>query len=71
MLNKPRHRRPMRPQLVDMIARAEVDAGSDELQLLARLRALVAAVESPADRLFARYHGRPLKPSAHYAGYRG
>jgi hypothetical protein len=54
-----------------MIARAEADAGSDETQLLVRLRALVAAVESPADRLFARYHGRPLGPSVHYAGYRG
>jgi hypothetical protein len=54
-----------------MIARAEVDAGSDELELLARLRALVAVVESPTDRLFARYYGRALKLSAHYAGYRG
>jgi hypothetical protein len=54
-----------------MIACAETDAASDETQLLERLRALVAAVELPADRLFARYHGRPLGPSVHYAGYRG
>ena len=57
----------MRHRLVDMIARAEADAGSDEIHLLAQLRALVAAVELPTDRLFARYHGRPLGPSVYYA----
>ena len=69
--HRPRHRRPMRHGLVDMIAHAEADAGSDEIHLLAQLRALVAAVELPTDRLFARYHGRPLGPSVYYAEYRG
>jgi hypothetical protein len=38
--------------------------GADETTDLSELRALVAAIESPADRLLARYRGRPDRPLA-------
>ena len=56
------HRSAMGPALLDVIARFESDAGSDEAELLAGLRAAIAAVEAPVDRLFARYHGRSSGP---------
>ena len=64
----PQYRRPMRPALLDIIARA--DAGSDEAYFVAQLRAMVAAVETPTDRLFARYRGRPCGPARVYAKHR-
>jgi hypothetical protein len=67
--HKHRHRRPIRPTLLDIIARAETDTGSDEIDILVLLRTLVTAVETPADRLFARYHGRPSAHSLVYAEY--
>jgi hypothetical protein len=57
--HKHRHRPPIRSTLLDIVARAETDAGSDEVDILELLRTLIAAVETPANRLFARYHGRP------------
>jgi hypothetical protein len=36
--------------------------GTDPAADLSELRALVAVVESPADRLLARYRGRPSQP---------
>ena len=48
-----------RPALGDIIARAETDAGSNEAYFLAQLRAVVAAFETPADQLLAKYRGRP------------
>ena len=56
------HRPPMGPALLDVIARLERDTGPDEVDLLARLQATIAAVETPIDRLFARYHGRSSGP---------
>ena len=61
-LNDRFHRTPMGPALLDVIARFEGDAGTDEADLLARLQAAIAAVETPVDRLFARYHGRSSGP---------
>jgi hypothetical protein len=46
-----------RPTLRDAIASAEIDAISDEAYFLAQLRAVVAAFETPADRLLAKYRG--------------
>jgi hypothetical protein len=48
-----------RPPLRDSIARVVADAGPDEASFLAQLRAVVAGVETPADRLLAKYRGRP------------
>ena len=50
--------RDQRLRLRDTIASLEIDAaGSDETYFLARLRAVVAAFETPADRLLAKYRG--------------
>jgi hypothetical protein len=46
-----------RPTLRDAVARAEIDAGSGGAYFLAQLRAVVAAFETPADRLLAKYRG--------------
>jgi hypothetical protein len=51
-----RRRMPLR----DAIADAVLSVG--EADPTAELRALVAALETPADRLFARYRGRPARP---------
>ena len=48
---------PRRTPLRDAIADAILRSG--EADPLMELRALVAALETPADRLFARYRGRP------------
>ena len=63
-------RRPMRPALLDIIASAETHANSDEAYFLAQLRAVVAAVETPTDRLLARYRGWPSGPALIYAEHR-
>jgi hypothetical protein len=65
-----RHGRPTRPALFDIVARAQAEAGSDDAHILGQLRALVAAVETPADRLLARYRGWPSARSLVYAQYR-
>jgi gamma-glutamylcysteine synthetase len=59
--------RPMRPVLLDLTVRAEDDPGTDEAYFLAQLRAVVAARETQADRLFARYRGRPSGQARFYA----
>ena len=51
----PRHRTPLRDAIADALLRA------GEADPTAELRALVAALETPADRLFARYRGRPSR----------
>ena len=38
--------------------------GVDETDRLSELRAVIAALETPADRLLARYRGRPARPLA-------
>jgi hypothetical protein len=52
-------RNPIRPAVLDLIARAEVaapgDPISDERYFLDQLRAAIAGGESPVDRLRARY----------------
>ncbi len=48
-----------RPSLREAIADAILRAGEDDPT--AELRALVAALESPTDRLLARYRGRPAR----------
>ena len=63
-------RRPIRPALLEIISRAEADGELDEAYFLAQLRAVVAAVETPADRLLARYRGWPSGPAQLYANYR-
>jgi hypothetical protein len=60
------HRLSLRPALLDAIAQA----GSDEVALLAELRAVVAATETPADRMLARYRGWPSQPAIIYGRYR-
>jgi hypothetical protein len=57
--NERSHRTGLGPALLDVIARFEGDAGPSEADFLAQLHAAIAAIEMPADRLFARYHGRP------------
>ena len=57
---------PKRPALRDVIERAEADAGSDEAYFLAQLREVVAAFETPADRLLARYREWPSGPAQFY-----
>jgi hypothetical protein len=59
-----------RPALLDIVARAQMDAGPDEAYFLAQLRAAVVAVETPAERLFARYRGWPSGPARAYGRYR-
>ena len=54
-----RHRR---SGLRDLLADTRMAA--DEPDRIAELRALVAALETPADRLLARYRGRPDRPLA-------
>ena len=68
--HKFRRRRTIRPALLDIIAHAVTDAGSDDVDILELLRTLVAAVETPADRLLARYRGWPSAPALVYAKYR-
>ena len=60
----------MRPALLDIIAQAEIDAYSDDAYFLAQLRAVVAAVETPTDRLLARYRDWPSGPALFYAKHR-
>jgi len=60
----PHFRRPARPHplravMLDSIARDEADPGSAEAEFLAQL---VAALETPIDRLLARFRGRPAGP---------
>ena len=50
-----RHRMPLRDAIADAILRV------GEADPTPELRALVAALETPADRLFARYRGRPSR----------
>ena len=66
----PRHRRPMRPALLEVIARAETSGGSDEAYFLDQLRAVIAAVETPADRLRARYRDWPTGAARVYGAHR-
>ena len=63
----PARREPLGPALLDVIARAEADPASAEARLVAELRAVVAAVETPADRMLARYRGWPAGPDCLYA----
>lgn len=55
------HRTPIRPAVLDLIARAETaapgDPISDEQYFLEQLRAAIASGGSPVDRLRARYGG--------------
>ena len=51
----PRPRTPLRDAIADAILRA------GEADPTPELRALVAALETPADRLFTRYRGRPSR----------
>ena len=59
-----------RPALLDIVARAQMDAGPDEAYFLAQLRAAVIAVETPAERFFARYLGWLSGPARAYGRYR-
>ena len=68
--DQPMHRRPMRPALLEIIARAEIEANSHEADFLAQLRAVIAAVETPTDRLLARYRDWPSGPALLYAEHR-
>lgn len=56
---RPAPRTPIRPAVLDLIARAEMaapdDPISDEEYFLRQLRAAIADGESPSDRLRARY----------------
>jgi hypothetical protein len=56
---RPAPRTPIRPALLELIARAETaapgDPISDEEYFLRQLRAAIAGGESPTDRLRARY----------------
>jgi hypothetical protein len=60
-------REPLGPALLDVIARAEVDPQSNEAKLVAELREVVAAVETPSDRLLANYRSWPSGPGCLYA----
>jgi hypothetical protein len=51
-----RRRIPLRDAIAEAILRVGDADPTPEL------RALVAALETPADRLFARYRGRPSRP---------
>jgi hypothetical protein len=53
--------------VLDIIEHAEADPRSDEATFLAQLRAIVAAVETPGDRLFASYCSRPARSAYCYA----
>ena len=54
---RPQERRaPLTPAMLDVIARAEV--GESEVDLIAQLHAVLAALEGPEDRLFTRYCAR-------------
>ena len=63
----PARREPLGPALLDVIARADANPGSAEADLVAQLRAVVAAVETPSDRLRARYRAWPAGPGYLYA----
>ena len=54
--------RPDRLPLRDAVAEAILRAGNADP--VDELRAIVAALETPADRLFARYRRRPARPLA-------
>jgi hypothetical protein len=43
---------------------ADTLVAADEPERIAELRALIATLETPADRLLARYRGRPDRPLA-------
>jgi hypothetical protein len=43
---------------------ADTFIGADETDRISELRAVIAALESPADRLLARYRGRPTRSLA-------
>jgi len=50
-----RQRRLMGPALTEIIAHAESYPDTDEALLVEQLRSVLAAVETPVDRLLARY----------------
>lgn len=71
---RPAPRTPIRPAVLDLIARAEAavpgDPISDEEYFLRQLRAAIAGGDSPADRLRARYGcGRTDRLCRLYARY--
>ncbi len=55
--HSPRRRSSLRHVIADMMI---TDGGDD----ISELRAIVAALETPADRLLARYRGRSDRPLA-------
>jgi hypothetical protein len=63
---RPNHRLPLGPALLDVMG----EAGSDEAALLAELRAVIDAVETPAGRMRARYRGWPSRRATIYGRYR-
>jgi hypothetical protein len=63
MIPMPSHpHRLRRTGLRDIIADSLI--GADETDRISELRAVIAALETPADRLLARYRGRPARPLA-------
>jgi hypothetical protein len=54
-LDRVRQRRLMGPALTEIIAHAESYPDTDEALLVEQLRSVLAAVETPVDRLLARY----------------
>ncbi len=70
----PQPRTPIRPAVLDLIAKAEAahpgDPLSDEEYFLAQLRAAIAGGEEPVDRLRSRYGlGRTDRLCRLYARY--
>ena len=63
----PKRREPLRSALLEVIARAEADPHSDAAGLVAQLREVVAAIETPIDRLLASYRSWPAGPAYLYA----
>jgi hypothetical protein len=63
-------RAPVRLALLDILGRIDPDAGPDDDDLLVQLRVALAAVETRADRLQARYRGWPSSAGLLYARHR-
>jgi hypothetical protein len=60
----------MRPALLDLVAQVLDHRHPEDAEFLAQLRAAVAVVDTPIDRLFARYRGRASLRPLLYAGHR-